>query len=192
MITKQKISSEAQWKSLVYDYLNELNEIIPKDKYYVYTLINPIDNSIFYAGKGINKRVLSHFKLNRNGNVFINDKIKLIYSYGLKPLYNIVYSDFNEKNVFKKESEIIKQLILDGFDLSNIIHNQNRRSINYKCILIDESIRLYNLFKSNIVPREYEKVISKSEIMAICKNLAIGIIGNDETLKQRYGTFCTN
>lgn len=59
-------------------------------------------------------------------------------------------------------------------------------------LLIDEAIRLYNLFKSNTVPKEYEKVVSKIEIMGICKKIAIEVIGKDETLKQRYGTFCTN
>ncbi len=63
-------------------------EVVRNLKYYIYLLIDPFDNSIFYVGKGQGNRVFSHFKNldESNRSKRINDILKK----GLNPKIEIL------------------------------------------------------------------------------------------------------
>lgn len=81
--------------------------------YYVYHLIDPRDNQVFYVGKGIHSRALSH-ELSAN-ELFGKDDdapkkiqtINDIKSVGLEIKYN-VYPNMTEEEAFNVESKDIK------------------------------------------------------------------------------------
>ena len=64
--------------------------IIEKINYYIYCLVDPRNQNIFYIGKGIGNRVFQHAQGALTCKTNENDKISLIndiHKDGLEPLY---------------------------------------------------------------------------------------------------------
>lgn len=82
--------------------------------YYVYELIDPRDNKVFYVGKGKHKRMYSHYNRIKNGygshNIFLERKIKKIINENLKPKCKKIFESENEEECFNKETERIKEI----------------------------------------------------------------------------------
>lgn len=79
-------------------------------KYYVYLLINPLDNSIFYVGKGKNKRAEGHLKENISGkltNAKKHKTINTIIESGLIPEIVIFDNELEESDAYSIERELI-------------------------------------------------------------------------------------
>lgn len=94
--------------------------INPK-KYYVYFLINPITNRIFYVGKGKGKRVSSHLKNAKKGIIDNEPKyseIKNIIDLGMNPIELIIQDNLKESESFELEMFFIKSL--RDYGLTNI------------------------------------------------------------------------
>lgn len=89
-------------------------------KYYVYTLIDPRTDQIFYVGKGCGARMYRHVSDVRNGkianhsNLKLSNKIKKILSLKLRVNYNKVFITLNENEAYNKEKELIKEIGLDN------------------------------------------------------------------------------
>lgn len=88
-------------------------------KYYVYELINPIDGTPFYVGKGTGRRMFIHEYRAKKETVGIGEnkklrnKIKSIWELGEKIQYHqILFTDSNEE-ACNKESERIEELGLN-------------------------------------------------------------------------------
>ncbi|MGQ0286323.1 LEM-3-like GIY-YIG domain-containing protein [Pasteurellaceae bacterium 22721_9_1] len=67
--------------------------ITEKINYYIYCLVDPRDQNIFYVGKGKGNRVFQHAKGVLTGKAKESEKIELIkdiYQIGLEPLYYIL------------------------------------------------------------------------------------------------------
>ncbi len=94
-------------------------------KFYVYQLIDSRDGTIFYVGKGQNKRMYQHVKdVKRNkipnhSNTKLGNKIKKILSLGLKVKYKKIFITENEQKAYDKEIDIIKEIGLEN--LCNIM-----------------------------------------------------------------------
>ena len=78
--------------------------------YYVYALIDPRDNSVFYIGKGIGNRVFEHEK--EDGNALKNQKITEIKNAGFEVkkviiLHGINENDNEENRAYTTESALI-------------------------------------------------------------------------------------
>lgn len=89
--------------------------------FYVYALIDPISDSVFYIGKGKGVRVKSHAKNARKGAIDNVDKhraIKLIHSYGEEVKEVILFNAKDETEAFAVERELISLMADSG--LTNI------------------------------------------------------------------------
>lgn len=117
-------------------------------KYYVYILIDPRDNKIFYVGKGYGNRVFSHI----NEAIFnpsTNEKletIRAIKKENLKIKHFIVKHGLEEKEALIVESVLIDFLTFKDFaevaKISNIVAGHN--SFNEGIKTVNECEILYN------------------------------------------------
>jgi hypothetical protein len=87
-----------------------------KKNFYIYLLINSLDNKVFYVGKGYGKRMYWHKAHAIKGdhhNKHLQNKIRKLINEGGKLNYEKVFESENEELVFKKEIETIKEF---GFE----------------------------------------------------------------------------
>lgn len=96
------------------------------NNYYVYGLINPRNHSIFYIGKGKNKRIYQHLK--EKPNLFSNieklNKIKEIQESGREVDFIYLSSELSEELAFFLEKILIHRLgrkIFNEGELTNIV-----------------------------------------------------------------------
>ncbi|MBZ9631911.1 hypothetical protein LB465_14070 [Salegentibacter sp. LM13S] len=95
------------------------------NRYYVYGLIDPRDNQIFYIGKGTGKRYSSHLKKNRldfnSGKI---DQIIEIQNSGLEVKIEILFQNLDEETAYDLEKVIIYKLgrkVFSEGTLTNLI-----------------------------------------------------------------------
>lgn len=88
-----------------------------RNKYYVYLLIDPNTNSVFYVGKGTKKRALDHLKDEPN-ETKKHDKIKEIQKQGKKVKIELLRRNLTENEAFKIEGAAIDLIGKDN--LTNI------------------------------------------------------------------------
>lgn len=94
-------------------------------QYYVYELINPFTNNVFYVGKGQRGRMYEHQSLVRSNKVPNNNYelfrvIKEIHTNGGKVKYNKVYTTYSEDDAYDYEHKHIQKL---GFDNLTNLYN---------------------------------------------------------------------
>jgi hypothetical protein len=101
--------------------------VIEKLGYYVYLLIDPETNKVFYVGKGSGNRIFNHI-CSAIYSPLESDKlskIRLIQSKGLQVKHSIIRYGLTEKEAFEVEASLID--FID--DLTNIVighHSDNR------------------------------------------------------------------
>lgn len=92
--------------------------------YYVYYLIDPRNNKIFYVGKGKNNRAFSHINSSEWWyNKRKGGRIKKILESGLEPKVQIIFESYDENAAKEKEELEIKRLGRKGFDNDGILLN---------------------------------------------------------------------
>jgi hypothetical protein len=114
-------------------------------RYYVYMLLDPIDNKPFYVGKGIDNRVFNHLACALTDNDTSNakyDKIREIVQKGQSVKHVIVRHGLSESEAFQIEASLIDTLSYCGLLLSNVVGGHN--SIDKGLMTSEEIIRLYN------------------------------------------------
>lgn len=92
--------------------------------FYVYNLIDPRSNSIFYVGKGKGNRMYRHerYTLNNkypNGNKLLYEKIKDIKDNNFEVIYKKVYETEDEFLAYEVENKIINEIGIEN--LCNVI-----------------------------------------------------------------------
>ena len=113
--------------------------------YYVYALINPINNKPFYIGKGKGNRVFAHKEdvLNKNTqNSLKEDEIVSILESGLDIKHIIIRHGLKENESFLLESTLIDFANYFDEKLKNIV--SGHESDFYGIKTTDEIIRQYN------------------------------------------------
>lgn len=117
-------------------------------EYYVYFLINPLDNKIFYIGKGKYNRVFDHAK-GASLDWIKNDKLDIIREIidkGEAVKYYILRHGMTEKEAYLVESAFIDFLTFADFsfiaNISNIIAGHNQWDKGLKTV--EEIELLYN------------------------------------------------
>lgn len=83
-----------------------------RNHYYVYELIDPRTNEVFYIGKGKGKRMYQHEKSAKT-NCSVNSKktgvILDIHNAGLEVLYKVVADGLTEAEAFNLEHKLISE-----------------------------------------------------------------------------------
>lgn len=117
---------------------------IEKLNFYVYTLINPIDNKPFYIGKGIGNRVFNHQNcaIKDDYSNLKLDTIREIIENGQKVEHIIIRHGLTEKESFEIEASLIDFGNKFGFEFSNIVlgHHSNAKGL----MTADEIVRIHN------------------------------------------------
>jgi hypothetical protein len=93
------------------------------EKFYVYELIDPRTDIVFYVGKGKNKRMYDHVKNAKytNKNSHRLNKIRKILNDGYDDIkYNIIFESTIEDECYKKEKEFIKLYGLQNLTNSTV------------------------------------------------------------------------
>lgn len=95
--------------------------------YYVYGLIDPRNNQVFYIGKGKDDRALSHFKessLSTEGNTRKTAKIKKLISLGYSPMIEFYAQNIEDESLaYKIESSLIEKYGRVDYDDNGILTN---------------------------------------------------------------------
>jgi hypothetical protein len=95
--------------------------------YYVYELIDPRNNQIFYIGKGYNNRMYYHFntvKYNKKlHNKHLYNKLIQLITENLQPIYKKIFETYNEGDAYDFERQRISEIGLEN--LCNVIPGGN-------------------------------------------------------------------
>lgn len=122
--------------------------------YYVYALVDPRDNRIFYIGKGKGNRVFQHAKdsLNEDDRSLKLDIIRSILNEGKKVGLYILRHNLTEDTAYVIESVLIDLLTYSKFNKKNLLtnvvagHHQWDEGIKD----VDEIDAIYNCSKIDI------------------------------------------
>lgn len=132
--------------------------------YYVYALVDPRDNRIFYIGKGCGNRVFQHAKdsLNENDQSLKLDIIRDILREGKQVCLYILRHNLTEETAYVVESVLIDLLTYSKFNTTNLLanvvagHHQWDEGIKN----IDEINSLYNCMKIEVNPGDTLLLVS--------------------------------
>lgn len=95
--------------------------------YYVYVLINPINNSPFYVGKGKGTRANIHTQTNKKGgyteNPYKDNVIKQILAEGKEPIVEYVFWTEKEEEAYSYEEQLIRTYGRKMYDDNGILTN---------------------------------------------------------------------
>lgn len=93
--------------------------------YYVYALVDPRDNTIFYIGKGKDNRIFQHAEdaLNEDDKSLKLDTIREIINGGKEVSLYILRHNLGEKTAYAVESALIDLLTYKKFNTSHILTN---------------------------------------------------------------------
>lgn len=99
--------------------------VIEALQYYVYCLVDPRDNRIFYIGKGKENRVFQHAKasLNENEHSLKLDIIRSILKEGKEVKHYIIRHNLTEETAITLESTLIDLLTYEKFNKTNQLAN---------------------------------------------------------------------
>ncbi len=103
--------------------------VIENLKFYVYLLIDPINDEIFYVGKGIGNRIFSHLNSALSNPVPSDrlDKIREIQQRGKEVKHIVLRHGLSENEAFEVEAVTIDLLGIEG--LTNLVlgHESEKR-----------------------------------------------------------------
>jgi hypothetical protein len=161
-------------------------EHIAYKKYYVYGLVNPIDNEIFYVGKGSGKRAYDHLKPSGWGkNPHKLHKIKKIRSSGNQPYVIFLYENLDEDTAFKIEMMEIKRLRDSGVCLTNMTDGGDCGPIRFgkrtesECKFVSKKTK-EAMWNSEIRERHLNSIRSESNRKKLSENQILKLSSNKE------------
>lgn len=105
--------------------MSQINEfprsVIERLGFYVYLLIDPSTNKVFYVGKGIGNRIFDHINRAIASPLESDrlDKIRSIQTEGLQVKHSIIRHGLTEKEAFEVEASLID--FIDIRELTNIV-----------------------------------------------------------------------
>lgn len=149
--------------------------------YYVYVLVDPRDNKIFYIGKGKGNRLFQHADaaiVDKSHNLKL-DTIRSIKSEGKEVVYYIIRHNLEESEAFLVESALIDILtypkINHNNQLTNLIAGHHQWDEGIKSI--DEINTLYDCpkieVKNNILLVSLNKSYNQAKAKGIYKRFDI-------------------
>lgn len=105
------------------------------NRFYVYELVDPRNNEVFYVGKGTGYRMTSHLTEAKQpkvkwSNAIKCERINAIWNSGLEVICNKTHDGITENEAYNIESTLMLQygFIVHGGQLTNVAqHNMARR-----------------------------------------------------------------
>lgn len=159
-------------------------------KFYVYTLVDPRDNRIFYVGKGSGNRVYQHAQA-----ALVDDfpslklsAIREIKGLGLDVKYYIIRHNLTEQEAYLVESSIIDLLTYPAFNKENILTNivSGHHQWN-EGIKTDEEINiLYDCPKIEPIPGDRLLLVSLNKTYQQSKATGVYRRANDYESARKY------
>lgn len=140
------------------------DETIKELKAYVYALIDPRNNKIFYIGKGSGNRVFQHCEaaLQENEESLKLNLIREIIASGAKVEHYILRHRLSDEEAFQIESTLIDFLTYPKFNteqvLTNIVSGHHQWDEGIKTV--DEISTIYDCEKIKINPNEQLLLVS--------------------------------
>lgn len=140
--------------------------------FYVYHLIDPRNNLVFYVGKGKNNRMFKHEKCVKlgkmpNGNKKLFDKITEIISLNLNIKYEKVFETENEKEAYEYENYLINNFGIEN--LCNVVNDKlligmcsNTKNSNWYYNQITKEYKLFK--KEDLIPESFIKGSPKTQV----------------------------
>jgi len=149
-------------------------------KYYVYHLIDPESNLVFYVGKGTKNRMYIHEKRAKNGiksnnNTKLFDTICGILDKNLNIKYLKVFETDNEEEAYEYEFKEIKNIGL--YNLTNISDTRLHKGTSNNVKLGLQNSKKWNLAKEYFRSEEYKEKCRSNNVGE--KNPAYGSKWND-------------
>ena len=142
------------------------------ESFYVYALVDPRNQEIFYVGKGTGNRVFDHVNgalNNAEKKTTKLDLIREIKNSGRKVLQYIIRSSLSEEEAFFLEACLIDVLNFKDFNLnttlSNIVLGHHR----------DKEKLLIEQFKTTIVTTDELNSFYKTELLTVFKHKVMAI-----------------
>lgn len=148
--------------------------IIEKINYYIYCLVDPRNQNIFYVGKGVGNRVFQHAQGALSGKSHENEKISLIneiHKNGLEPLYYIL------RHNIKNEEQALEYEAL-AIDLLSIVKSNQQPLTNIKG-------GTYSSEKGLMSLSELKRIYAPQELKTDLPIVLITINKNYRKLKQQ-------
>lgn len=104
---------------------NFSQSVIENIAHYVYVLVDPRNNKIFYVGEGKGNRVFNHVHdaIDGDRDSLKLDTIRDIMSEGLEVIHYIVRHGLSEKVALEIESTLIDFLTYSDFNLESVLSN---------------------------------------------------------------------
>ena len=157
---------------------------------YVYALVDPRDNHIFYVGKGTGNRVYQHVQaaITDDSQSLKLSTIREIMTLGLEVKYYIIRHNMTEQEAYLVESSIIDLLTYPAFNKNNILTNivSGHHQWN-EGIKTDEEINiLYDCPKIEPVPGERLLLVSLNKSYMQPKASGVYRRANDYESARKY------
>ncbi|MBD5387254.1 endonuclease [bacterium] len=159
-------------------------------KCYVYALVDPRDNRIFYVGKGTGNRVYQHARaalVDDSPNLKLST-IREIKGLGLDVKYYIIRHNLTEQEAYLVESSIIDLLTYPAFNKENILTNivSGHHQWN-EGIKTDEEINiLYDCPKIEPIPGDRLLLVSLNKSYKQSKATGVYRRANDYESARKY------
>jgi hypothetical protein len=170
------------------DYAIFSQAVIEKLRYYVYLLIDPANDEIFYVGKGIGPRTFDHVN---EADTEITEKAKLeriraIHKRGQKVKHVIHRHGLTEKEAFEIEAALIDFIELVGLpELTNLVSGHH--SWDRGLMPIEEIINRYDAQKIDIqepsilvnITQSYHPPMNEDKLYEVTRG-GTGVSAHDE------------
>ena len=165
-------------------------------KCYVYALVDPRYNRIFYVGKGTGNRVYQHAQaaLCDDSQSLKLSTIREILSLRLEVKYYIIRHNLSEQEAYLVESSIIDLLTYKAFNKENILTNivSGHHQWN-EGIKTDEEINiLYDCPKIEPIPGERLLLVSLNKSYKQSKASGVYLRSNDYESARKYWKISPN
>jgi uncharacterized protein len=156
--------------------------VIEKLGYYVYLLIDPTTEKVFYVGKGIGNRLFAHINsaITSPQDSDKLEKIRFIQSQGLQVKHSIIRHGLTEKEAFEVEAALIEFIGIQ--ELTNLVigrASDSRGLMSVTDIIAKYSAREIDIIEPAIlvtVNRLFHKNMSSEEIYEIASgNWVVGV-----------------
>lgn len=165
-------------------------------KCYVYALVDPRDNCIFYVGKGSGNRVYQHAQaaIESDSQSLKLSTIREIKNCGLRVKYYIIRHNLTDQEAYLVESSIIDLLTYPAFNKENILTNivSGHHQWN-EGIKTDEEINiLYDCPKIEPIPGDRLLLVSLNKSYKQSKAYGVYRRANDYESARKYWAISAN